>query len=54
MIDGESGVMNQASAILKYLARKYPEAKLGDDGTLQDGYDLDRWMASHWLSNFHD
>ena len=45
MIDGESGVMNQASAILKYLARKYPEAKLGDDGTLQDGYDLDRWMA---------
>jgi glutathione S-transferase len=45
MIDGESGVMNQASALLKYLARKYPAAKLGDDGTLQDGYDLDRWMA---------
>jgi glutathione S-transferase len=53
MIDGASGVMNQGNAILKYLARKYPEAKLGDDG-LQDGYDLDRWIASHWLSNFHD
>ena len=23
-------------------------------GLMQDGYDLDRWMASHWLSNFHD
>lgn len=45
IIDGESSVMNQADAILKYLARKYPEAKLGDDGTLQDGYDLDRWLA---------
>ncbi|NJM27542.1 MAG: hypothetical protein HC856_03590 [Pseudanabaena sp. RU_4_16] len=37
--------MNQADAVLKYLARKYPEAKLGDDGTLQDEYDLDRWLA---------
>jgi glutathione S-transferase len=45
IIDGESGVMNQADAVLKYLARKYPESKLGDDGTLQDGYDLDRWLA---------
>lgn len=45
IIDGESDVMNQADAVLKYLARKYPEAKLGDDGTLQDGYELDRWLA---------
>jgi glutathione S-transferase len=43
--DGESEMMNQADAVLKYLARKYPAAKLGDDGTLQDGYDLDRWLA---------
>ena len=43
--DDESGMMNQADAVLKYLARKYPAAKLGDDGTLQDGYDLDRWIA---------
>lgn len=45
MLDGNSDVMNQADAILKYLARKYPEAKLGDDGTLQDAYELDRWLA---------
>ncbi len=45
MIDGSSGVMNQADAILKYLANKYPDAHLGDDGTLQDAYELDRWLA---------
>ncbi|GAA6615101.1 glutathione S-transferase family protein [Scytonema sp. NUACC26] len=45
MIDGTSGVMNQADAILKYLAHKYPDAKLGDDGTLQDAYELDRALA---------
>jgi glutathione S-transferase len=45
IIDGNGEVMTQGDAILKYLARKYPAAKLGDDGTLQDGYDLDRWMA---------
>lgn len=45
IIDGDSDVMTQGDAILKYLARKYLAAKLGDDGTLLDGYDLDRWMA---------
>jgi glutathione S-transferase len=45
IVDGESEVMNQADAVLKYLARKYPEANLGDDGTLMDGYELDRWLA---------
>ncbi|WP_088891373.1 glutathione S-transferase family protein [Leptolyngbya ohadii] len=45
MIDGDSGVMNQADALLKYLTHKYPEAQLGDNGTLQDAYELDRWLA---------
>ena len=45
IIDVDGDVMTQGDAILKYLARKYPAAKLGDDGTLQNGYDLDRWMA---------
>lgn len=45
LIDGTSGVMTQADAILKYLAHKYPDAKLGDDGTLQDAYELDRALA---------
>jgi glutathione S-transferase len=45
MIDGESEVMNQADAILKYLAHRYPQVNLSDDGTLQDSYELDRWLA---------
>lgn len=45
MIDGDSGVMNQADALLKYLAAKYPKAQLGDDGSLQEAYELDRWLA---------
>lgn len=45
MIDGDSGVMNQADALLKYLAHKYPEAKLGDDGTPHNAYQLDNWLA---------
>jgi glutathione S-transferase len=45
MIDGNSEVMNQADALLKYLAYKYPEAQLGDDGSLQNKYELDRWLA---------
>ncbi len=45
MIDGDSDVMNQADAILKYLAQKYPDAKLGSNGTLQDAYELNRWLA---------
>jgi glutathione S-transferase len=45
IIDGDRDVMTQGDAILKYLARKSPAAKLGDDGTLQDEYDLNRWMA---------
>jgi glutathione S-transferase len=45
LVDGDSGVMNQADALLKYLADKYPQAKLGSDDTLQDAYQLDRWLA---------
>ncbi len=52
MIDGDSGVMNQADALLKYLAHKYPDANLGDNGTLQDAYELDRWLA-FFTGDFH-
>jgi glutathione S-transferase len=45
IVDSDGDVMTQGDAILKYLARKYPAAKLGDNGTLQDEYDLNRWMA---------
>ncbi|MEB3338503.1 MAG: glutathione S-transferase [Leptolyngbyaceae bacterium] len=45
MIDGDGEVMNQADALLKYLVHKYPDANLGDNGTLQNAYELDRWLA---------
>jgi glutathione S-transferase len=45
MIDGDSGVMNQADALLKYLAHKYPDAGLGSNGMLRDEYELNRWLA---------
>lgn len=45
LIDGDSGIMTQASAILQYLANKYPQAKLGDDGTLQGSFELQKWLA---------
>jgi glutathione S-transferase len=44
MIDGDR-VMSQGDALLKYLVRKYPSTKLGDDGTLEDAYELDHWLA---------
>ncbi|WP_421658508.1 hypothetical protein [Leptothermofonsia sp. ETS-13] len=51
-IDGDSGVMNQADAILKYLAQKYPDAKLGSTGMLRDAYKLNRWLA-FFTGDFH-
>lgn len=45
MTDGDSGVMNQADALLKYLAHKHPGLRLGDNGALEDAYELDRWLA---------
>lgn len=44
MLDG-FGLMTQADAILKYLAHKHPEANLGHNGSLQEEYELNRWLA---------
>ena len=44
IIDGDR-VMSQGDAVLKYLARKYPNARLGDDATIEDAYELDHWLA---------
>lgn len=38
-------VLTQSAAILRYLARKHPEAGLGDNGSLEDAYELDRWLV---------
>lgn len=45
MVDGNSSMMNEADALLKYLVHKYPDTNLGDDGSLQGAYELDRWLA---------
>ena len=45
MTDDDGKVMTQADALLKYLANKYPEAKLSDNGDLMNAYELDHWLA---------
>lgn len=44
-LDDGFGPMTQADAILKYLAAKHPEARLGAEDGLRDEYELDRWLA---------
>ena len=38
-------VLTQNSAILNYLADKFPEAKLGGDGTPKGRAEVNRWLA---------
>jgi glutathione S-transferase len=45
---GEGWILTQAGAVLQYLARRYPEARLGADGSLREQAELDRW--SHFLT----
>ncbi len=52
LTDGDQAPMAQNGAILKYLAAKYPEADLGDDGTARGKYELDHWL-SFLGSDFH-
>ncbi len=45
---GEGWILTQAGAVLHYLARRFPEAGLGSDGSLRQEAELDRW--SHFLT----
>ena len=38
-------VLTQNTAILNYLAEKFPEAKLGGDGTAKGRAEVNRWLA---------
>ena len=38
-------VLTQNSAILHYLTDKFPEAKLGGDGSLRERAEVNRWLA---------
>jgi glutathione S-transferase len=45
---GEGWILKQAGAILHYLARRFPEARLGGDGSLREEAEIARW--SHFLT----
>jgi glutathione S-transferase len=45
---GEGWILTQAGAVLHYLARRFPDARLGSDGSPRDEAELDRW--SHFLT----
>lgn len=45
-------LMVEASAILLYLAEKYPAANLGAGNSIDERYELNRWM-SHFTGNVH-
>ena len=40
---GEGWTLTQAGAILQYLARRFPGARLGADGSLRQEAEFDRW-----------
>jgi glutathione S-transferase len=44
-IEEDGWVLYQNAAILNYLADKYPEAKLGGDGTPRGRAEVNRWLA---------
>ncbi|KVV23137.1 glutathione S-transferase [Burkholderia cepacia] len=45
-------VLNQAGAILHYLARRFPEARMGSDGSLDGDAEFDRW-SSYFTGDLH-
>ncbi len=42
---GEGWILTQDAAILRYLARRFPQAGLGGDGALRMETELDRWSC---------
>ncbi|MBV8522831.1 MAG: glutathione S-transferase family protein [Acetobacteraceae bacterium] len=49
---GEGWTLTQAGAILHYLARRFPDAGLGVDGSLQQEAEFDRW-SSFFTGDLH-
>jgi glutathione S-transferase len=45
---GEGWTLTQAGAVLAYLSRRFPEAKLGGGDALREKAEVDRW--SHFLT----
>ena len=49
---GEGWILTQAGAILHYLARRFPDAKLGSDGSPRGEAEIDRW-SSFFTGDLH-
>ena len=45
VLEHEGWVLTQNAAILNYLADKFPEARLGGDGTPKGRAEVNRWLA---------
>lgn len=52
LVKEDGSLMVEASAILLYLAERYPEANLGAENNIDRRYELNRWM-SHFTGNVH-
>lgn len=42
---GEDWILTQGAAILRYLARRFPEARLASDGSTREVAEMDRWTS---------
>ena len=45
VLEDDGWLLTQNSAILNYLADKFPESKLGGDGTLRSRAEVSRWLG---------
>jgi glutathione S-transferase len=52
LVNEDGNLMVEASAILLYLAEKYPAAELGAGDSIDKHYELNRWL-SHFTGNVH-
>jgi glutathione S-transferase len=52
LVGDDGKLMVEASAILLYLAEKYPAANLGAGDSIDERYEMNRWM-SHFTGNVH-
>lgn len=49
---GEGWTLSQAGAILLYLGRRFPDARIGPDGSLREQAEFDRW-SSFFTGDLH-
>ncbi len=45
LIENEWELMTQNEALLKYLWQKYPEAQIAGNGSLEETYQINKWLA---------